>query len=124
GRGNQSLSTNATHVIARINDLERKLLDGKFVVVDDPGTPLEMDVNKLTSIPSTSNVASKKIVDECKTDIEDIHDETTQYIVSEGANDTSFLGDEDYDTHDVDGLTEIQLDFSKAFDINHLGQII
>nr|GEX19431.1 hypothetical protein [Tanacetum cinerariifolium] len=72
------------------------------VVVDDPGTSLEMDVNKLTSIPSTSNVASKKVMDECESDIEDIYDETTQYIVSGGANDTSFLEDEDYDTHDFE----------------------
>ncbi|GJU76305.1 hypothetical protein Tco_1273375 [Tanacetum coccineum] len=39
------------------------MLDEKLVLVDDHRKPLEMKVNKSTSIPSTSNVASKKVMD-------------------------------------------------------------
>ncbi|GJV70250.1 RNA-directed DNA polymerase, eukaryota [Tanacetum coccineum] len=42
GGGNQTPSTNATPAVAGINELERKMLDGKLVLVDDHGKPLEM----------------------------------------------------------------------------------
>nr|GEW00807.1 hypothetical protein [Tanacetum cinerariifolium] len=69
-----------------------------LMLVDDDGKPLEMDADKPTSIPSTSSVASKKVVDESESDIEDIYDETAQYMASGGENNASFLKDEDFDT--------------------------
>ena len=56
GGGNQTPSINATPVVARINDLERQMLDGKLVLVDDHGKPLEMDVTNEApaSKPNTS----------------------------------------------------------------------
>ncbi|GKC17583.1 hypothetical protein Tco_1014365 [Tanacetum coccineum] len=112
--------------ILRINNLERQMLNGKLVLVDYDWKPLETEVNKSTSIPSSSKVASKKVMDESASDIEDIYDESAQYIGSGGANDPSLLEDEDYDTYDtydLDGLTESQMAFAKAFDINLRGQI-
>ncbi|GJX72159.1 hypothetical protein Tco_0309330 [Tanacetum coccineum] len=35
GSGNQPPSTNATPIVARINELERQMLDGKLVLVDN-----------------------------------------------------------------------------------------
>ncbi|GJV71798.1 hypothetical protein Tco_0201423 [Tanacetum coccineum] len=64
GWGNQTPSNNATLVVARINDLEREMVDGKLMLVDEHRKPPEMKVNKSTSIPSAFNVASKKVVDE------------------------------------------------------------
>ncbi|GJW80385.1 hypothetical protein Tco_0144360 [Tanacetum coccineum] len=120
--GNKPLSKNVTPIVARINDLERQMFDEKLVLVDDNGKPLKTKVNKSTSIPSTS----KKVVDESESDIEDIYDETAQYMASGDANDPSLLEDEDYDTYDtydLDVLTESQMAFVKAFDINLRGQI-
>ncbi|GJY59685.1 hypothetical protein Tco_0459577 [Tanacetum coccineum] len=88
--GNQPLSTNATPIVTRINELERQMLDGKLVLVDDDGKLLKMEVNKSTSIPSTCKAASKMVVDEGECDIEDIYDETAHYMASEGANDQFF----------------------------------
>ncbi|GKA11243.1 leucine-rich repeat protein [Tanacetum coccineum] len=64
--------------------------------------------------------------DESESDVDDIYDETTQYMASGCANDASFLEDKDYntyDTYDLDGLTEKQMAFAKAFDINLCSQI-
>ncbi|GJV53085.1 hypothetical protein Tco_1448826, partial [Tanacetum coccineum] len=66
------------------------------------------------------------VTDESASDIEDIYDESAQYMGSGGANDPSLLEDEDYDTYDtydLDGLMESQMAFAKAFDINLRGQI-
>ncbi|GKC99185.1 hypothetical protein Tco_1169460 [Tanacetum coccineum] len=35
-----------TPLVARINDLERKMIDGKLVLVDDDGKPLEKEVGE------------------------------------------------------------------------------
>ncbi|GKE70057.1 hypothetical protein Tco_1528129 [Tanacetum coccineum] len=45
-------------------------------------------------------VDSKKATKESGRNVEDIYNETAQYMASGGANDASFLEDEDYDTHD------------------------
>ncbi|GJY67593.1 RNA-directed DNA polymerase, eukaryota [Tanacetum coccineum] len=62
---------------------------------------------------------SEKVVDESESLIDDIYDETAQYMANGGANDASFLEDEDYDTYDsydLEGLIEDQTDLAKAFD--------
>ncbi|GKF14951.1 hypothetical protein Tco_0056413, partial [Tanacetum coccineum] len=123
GGGNQPLSTNVALIVVRINNLERQMLNGKLVLMDYDWKPLETEVNKSTSVPSSSKVASKKVMDESASDIKDIFDEYAQYMGSRGANDPSLLEDEDYDTYDLDGLTKSQMAFAKAFDINLLGQI-
>ncbi|GJR78761.1 hypothetical protein Tco_0149546 [Tanacetum coccineum] len=42
GEGNQTPITNATLMVAKINDLERQMLDGKLVHVDNHGKPVEI----------------------------------------------------------------------------------
>ncbi|GKF13126.1 hypothetical protein Tco_0051052, partial [Tanacetum coccineum] len=41
--GNQTPSTNATRVVAKINELGRQMLDGKLMLVDEHGKSLEMN---------------------------------------------------------------------------------
>ncbi|GKD18767.1 RNA-directed DNA polymerase, eukaryota [Tanacetum coccineum] len=54
--GNQTPSTNATPVVAKINELERQMLNEKLMLVDEHGKSLEMKVTDeaSTSKPSTS----------------------------------------------------------------------
>ncbi|GKA36357.1 RNA-directed DNA polymerase, eukaryota [Tanacetum coccineum] len=42
GGGNQTPSTNATLVVTKINELERQMLDGKLVLVNEHGKSLEI----------------------------------------------------------------------------------
>nr|GEY55259.1 RNA-directed DNA polymerase, eukaryota [Tanacetum cinerariifolium] len=55
GMGNQTPSTNATPVVARINDLERQMLDKKLMTVDDQGKPLKMKVMNNASASKPNN---------------------------------------------------------------------
>ncbi|GJU00540.1 hypothetical protein Tco_1110878 [Tanacetum coccineum] len=54
GGGNQTHSTNATHMVANINELKRQMLDGKHVLVDEHGKPLEMKVTNEASASKPS----------------------------------------------------------------------
>nr|GEY71079.1 hypothetical protein [Tanacetum cinerariifolium] len=90
----EGYSMNTIHV--------EQILNGKLVLVDDDEKPLETEVNKSTSIPSTSKVASKMVVDESEINIKDIYDESTHYMAS-GAyigwiHDMEFRGDYGRDT--------------------------
>ncbi|GKE94771.1 hypothetical protein Tco_1579626 [Tanacetum coccineum] len=80
-----------TPLAERINKLERKMLDGKLMLVDDDGKPL----NKVDFDPVNSDSDS---------DVEVAYDKTTQFVASGGANDVSIYEDEDYDiyhTYDI-----------------------
>ncbi|GJZ18992.1 hypothetical protein Tco_0555582 [Tanacetum coccineum] len=72
GGGNQTLSTNATHVVAKINDLEKQMLDGKLMLVDEHGKSLEMEVEGDQGVES----------DEDEVKMPD--DEISRYIASTG----------------------------------------
>nr|GEV01001.1 U5 small nuclear ribonucleoprotein helicase [Tanacetum cinerariifolium] len=89
------------------------MLDGKLMFVNEHGKPLEMEVNKSKSIPSTYNVASKKVVDETrsvvvgrgggqgvesdKDEVEMPDDEMSRYIASIGGGG---LFEDDLDFYD------------------------
>ncbi|GJT60832.1 zinc knuckle CX2CX4HX4C containing protein [Tanacetum coccineum] len=65
--GNQTPSTNSTPVVARINDLERQMLDGKLVTVDDHGKPLKMEVelpNDETSRYMSSTIGGRGLFED------------------------------------------------------------
>nr|GEY10113.1 hypothetical protein [Tanacetum cinerariifolium] len=55
GGGNQTASTNATPLVANINELKREMLDEKLVLVNEHGKPLEIKVTNEASAskPST-----------------------------------------------------------------------
>ncbi|GKA86243.1 hypothetical protein Tco_0807954 [Tanacetum coccineum] len=77
-----------TTILERINNLERKMLDGKLMLVDDDGKPLNKVDYTLVNSDSDS-------------DVEVTYDETTQFMASEGANDASLYDGEDYDIYDT-----------------------
>ncbi|GJX21912.1 RNA-directed DNA polymerase, eukaryota [Tanacetum coccineum] len=76
GRGNQAPSTNDTPVVARINDLERQMLDEKLVFVDEHGKPLEME--------SKSDVEGDQGVESDEDKVEMPDDEMSRYIALNG----------------------------------------
>ncbi|GJW48222.1 reverse transcriptase domain-containing protein [Tanacetum coccineum] len=97
GGGNQTPSSNSTHVVARINDLERQMLDGKLVFVDDHEKPLEIE-----------------------DEVEMPDDETSKYMSSTGGGGGLFEDDLDfYDRYEtqVYDLPEQMQTFCDHFDI-------
>ncbi|GJU63828.1 hypothetical protein Tco_1245663 [Tanacetum coccineum] len=56
--GNKTPSTNATHVVAKINEPERQMLNGKLVLVNEHGKPLEMKDEVELSDDETSRYMS------------------------------------------------------------------
>ncbi|GKF84812.1 hypothetical protein Tco_0249710, partial [Tanacetum coccineum] len=67
----------------------------------------------------------EQVMKESESDeVEDVYDETTNFMSSGGANDGGLLEDEDYDiydTYDLDGLTNEQRAVCEAYDINLVG---
>ncbi|GJZ50212.1 hypothetical protein Tco_0604402 [Tanacetum coccineum] len=68
-------------------DTLSKMIEGMLVLLDDDGKPLKP--SKLT-LPSSSNVVSKKVDDLVNEDndneVEEVYDETTTYMASTGIN--------------------------------------
>ncbi|GJW13154.1 hypothetical protein Tco_0017287 [Tanacetum coccineum] len=96
----------------RINNLERQMLNGKLILVDDDGKPLNKVDYALVNSDSES-------------DVEVAYDETTQFMASGGANVANLYEDEDYDiynTYDIEGLSKKDLVFCDMMDINHRGR--
>ncbi|GKC23352.1 hypothetical protein Tco_1025502 [Tanacetum coccineum] len=88
------------------------MLDGKLMLVDDDGKPL----NKVDYSPVNSDSDS---------DVKVAYDETAQFMASGGANDASLYDDENYDiygTYDIEGLTKQQLTFCDMMDIELRGR--
>nr|GEV35930.1 retrotransposon protein, putative, unclassified [Tanacetum cinerariifolium] len=79
---------NTTPLAEMVNKIERQMLDGNLMIVDDDWKPL----NKFDSDPVNSNSAS---------DVKVAYGETAQFMASGGANDASLYEDEDYDTYDT-----------------------
>ncbi|GJW70054.1 hypothetical protein Tco_0126971 [Tanacetum coccineum] len=134
-----------TPLVARINDLESQMIKGKLVLLDDDGKPLKPSKSMLLN---SSNVVYKKVDDLVNEDndneVEEVYDETATYMASTSftvykASKSSSRGgnkslykqwqeshDEDaYDDDDVDdpGLTDAQMKFANAFDINLRDQL-
>ncbi|GKC92162.1 hypothetical protein Tco_1157604 [Tanacetum coccineum] len=78
-------SPNTTSLAERICILERQMLDGKLMLVDDDGKPL----NKVDYSPVNSDSDS---------DVKVAYDETAQFIASGCANDASLYEDENYES--------------------------
>ncbi|GJT22685.1 hypothetical protein Tco_0892622 [Tanacetum coccineum] len=88
------------------------MLDGKLMLVDDDGKPL-------------NKVDSDSVNSESEKDAELAYDETAQFIASEGVNDASLYEDEDsdiYDTYDIEGLMKQELRYCNMMDINLRGR--
>nr|GEV59827.1 hypothetical protein [Tanacetum cinerariifolium] len=103
-----SNSLNITPIAEWINKLKIHILDGKFMLVDDDGKP----INKADSDLVNLNYDS---------DVEVAYDETAQFMASGGVNDTSLYKDADYDiydTYDIEGLTKQELGIFYTMDIN------
>ncbi|GJW41476.1 hypothetical protein Tco_0067321 [Tanacetum coccineum] len=143
--GLASGSPSITPLVARINDLESQMIAVKLVSLDDEGKLLKPSKSTL---PSSSNVVFKKVDDLVNEDndseLEDVYDETATYMAStsfnvnkasksgnEGGNKSLYEqwkeshSENSYDDDDFDdpGLTDAQMKFAYAFDINLRGQL-
>ncbi|GKA99056.1 hypothetical protein Tco_0826993 [Tanacetum coccineum] len=107
--GSASGSPSNTHLVARINELESKMIEGKLVLLDDDGKPLKSSQSML---PSSYNVVSKKVDDLINVDNDSEVEEENH-------------GEDPYDDDDFDDphLTDAQMKFANAFDINLHGQL-
>ncbi|GKB21904.1 hypothetical protein Tco_0855827, partial [Tanacetum coccineum] len=97
GGGNQTLSTNSTPVVAKINELKRQMLNEKLVLVDEHGKSLEIKEDEV-ELPD---------------------DETSRYMSSTGGGGFS---DDDLDFYDgyevhVYDLPKQMQSFCDQFDI-------
>ncbi|GJY90840.1 RNA-directed DNA polymerase, eukaryota [Tanacetum coccineum] len=82
--GNQNPSTNATLVVAKINELERQMLDRKLVLVDEHGKPLERKVTNKASDSKPSTSTGDQLEESDKDEVELPNDETSRYMSSTG----------------------------------------
>nr|GEX78587.1 hypothetical protein [Tanacetum cinerariifolium] len=69
--------TNATHVVAKINELEIKMLDGKLVLVDEHGKQLEMKVTNEASASKPNTFMGDQLVESDEDEAELPDDETS-----------------------------------------------
>nr|GEZ70196.1 hypothetical protein [Tanacetum cinerariifolium] len=89
------LSPSTTPLVARINELESQMLDGKFVLVGDDGKPLKPCES---TFPSSSNMASKKVDDLVNEDSDDevleVYNETSTFMDSTNVHEASKSGND------------------------------
>ncbi|GKE19225.1 RNA-directed DNA polymerase, eukaryota, partial [Tanacetum coccineum] len=78
--GNQTPSTNATPVAAKINELERQMLNGKLVLVDEHEKPLEMKLTNEASASKPSTSMGDQLVEFDEDEVELHNDETSRYM--------------------------------------------
>nr|GEU93286.1 hypothetical protein [Tanacetum cinerariifolium] len=71
---------------ARCADTRRQMMDGKLMLVDDDGKPL-------------NKVDSNAVNSDSYCDVEVAYDESAQFMASGGANDARLYEDEDYDIY-------------------------
>ncbi|GKB53029.1 reverse transcriptase domain-containing protein [Tanacetum coccineum] len=98
-------SPSNTLLVTRINDLESQMIEGTLMLMDNDGKPLKPSKSTLCS---SSNVVSKKV--------DNLDNEDNDSEVEEKEN----HGKDPYDDDDFDdpGLTDDQMKFANAFDIN------
>ncbi|GJR20009.1 hypothetical protein Tco_0968536 [Tanacetum coccineum] len=74
-------SPSNTPLVARINELESQMIEGKLVLLDEDGKPLKPSKSTL---PSSSNEVSTKVDDLVNEDndseVEEVYDETATYM--------------------------------------------
>ncbi|GKE95677.1 hypothetical protein Tco_1580532, partial [Tanacetum coccineum] len=102
---------NTTPLAERINKLERRMIDGKLMLVDDDEKPLH-------------KVDSDSVNSDDNSDVEVAYDETTQFMACGGANDASLYDDEEYDMYDsygIEGLMKQELTLCDMIDIDFRG---
>ncbi|GJW84557.1 FAR-RED impaired response 1-like protein, partial [Tanacetum coccineum] len=119
GGGNQTPSTNATPVVANINELEIQMLDGKLVLVDEHEKPLEMNVMNEASARKPSTSMRDQLVESHEDEVEFSDDETSRYMSSTGGggfceDDLDFY--DGYEVHVYDLPKQMQ-SFCDQFDI-------
>nr|GEV63479.1 hypothetical protein [Tanacetum cinerariifolium] len=98
--GNQTFSTNDTLVVAKINELERQMLDGKLVLVDEHVKLLEMNVTNEASASNPINSMRDQLVESDEDEVELPNDKTSRYKSSTGKG----------------GLCEDDLDFYDGYE--------
>ncbi|GJW04267.1 hypothetical protein Tco_1563123 [Tanacetum coccineum] len=130
----------------QIGDRQIQMIEGKLVLLDDDGKPLKPSKSMLLN---SSNVVYIKVDDLVNEDndseVEEVYDETGTYMAStsftvykasksgsRGGNKSLYEqwqeshSEDAYDDGDFDdpGLTDAQMKFANAFDINLRGQLI
>ena len=121
--GKQTPSTNVFPVVDRINDLERQILEGKLVLTDEHGRPLEKKVMNDASASKPNTSVGDQFEESDDDEVELPDDETSRYMSSTGGG--GFLED-DIDCFDgyedqVFDLPKQMQDFCDQFDINLRG---
>ncbi|GJU41635.1 hypothetical protein Tco_1194592 [Tanacetum coccineum] len=80
-------SPSTTPLVVRINELESQMLDGKLVIVGDDRKPLKP---RKSTLPSSYNVASKKVDDPVNEDSDDevleVYNDTAIFMASTSSN--------------------------------------
>ncbi|GJR16712.1 hypothetical protein Tco_0965239 [Tanacetum coccineum] len=124
-------SPTTTHLAAMINDVERKMLDGKLVLLDDDRKPLTPKVD------NPANADNEYEVDELFNETASFF-ASTSFEVNKSSKSGSGVGnkslyeqwketyiEDPYDDDDFDdcGLTNAQMTLANSFDINLRGQL-
>ncbi|GJT43502.1 reverse transcriptase domain-containing protein [Tanacetum coccineum] len=85
--GSAFYSSSNTPLVTWINDLKSQMIEEKLVLLDEDGKPLKPSKSTL---PSSSNVVSKKVDDLVNEDndseVEEVYDETATYMASMSFN--------------------------------------
>ncbi|GJZ95603.1 hypothetical protein Tco_0667937 [Tanacetum coccineum] len=135
-----SYSPSNTPLVTRINKQESQMIEGTLVLLDDDGKPLKPSKSTL---PSSSSVVSKRVDnmgnEDNDSEVEKVYDGTAIYMTSTGFNVNKACksgrgrgnkslyeewkknhGEEPYYDDDFNdlGLTDAQMKFANAFDIN------
>ncbi|GKF48147.1 hypothetical protein Tco_0141398 [Tanacetum coccineum] len=84
GRGNQTPCTNATTMVTKINELEREMLDGKLLLVDEHGKQLELKVTNEASASKLGTSIRDQLVESDEDEVELPDDEISRYMSSTG----------------------------------------
>ncbi|GKC48233.1 hypothetical protein Tco_1065955 [Tanacetum coccineum] len=128
----------------RINGMESQMIEGKRVLLGDDEKPLKTCT---PTSPSSSYVVSKKVDDlvneDSDSEVEEVYDETVTFMASTSSNVNKASksgngwgnkrlyeqwkkchGEDPYNDDDFDDLvlTDAQIKFANAFDINLRGQ--
>ncbi|GJS02358.1 hypothetical protein Tco_0318866 [Tanacetum coccineum] len=115
--GSTSSSPSNTPLVTRINGLKSQMIERTLVLLDDDGKPLK---HSKSAIPSYFNVVYKKVDDMVNEDNDiEVEDLPLLWLLRENH------GEDPYDDDDFDypGLTDAQMNFANAFDINLRGQL-
>ncbi|GKB67884.1 hypothetical protein Tco_0929296 [Tanacetum coccineum] len=105
-----------------VNDVGK--VDPKVIVNPKVASCVEHIVTSSSNV-NEAGKSSEMVIDDNESDMEDVCDETAQFMARGGANDASLLEDEDYDIYDgydLEGLSKEELAFCEAMDFNLRGR--